>query len=78
MLPLILTVILYAAPTIPSGTTFSAEVVAITDGDTIKVLKDDVPIRVRLWGIDAPEKKQAFGTRAKEMGETWYSGLSSG
>ena len=39
----------------------------ITDGDTIKVLKDDKEqIKVRLVEIDAPEKKQAFGNRSKQ------------
>ena len=47
--------------------TFSALVVGITDGDTIKVLKDDKEqIKVRLVEIDAPEKKQAFGNRSKQ------------
>jgi len=42
-------------------------VVAVTDGDTIKVLdQNHVLHRIRLAGIDAPEKRQAFGTRAKE------------
>ena len=40
---------------------------AITDGDTIKVLKDDKEqVKVRLVEIDAPEKKQAFGNRSKQ------------
>lgn len=42
-------------------------VVRVTDGDTITVLDArKVQHRIRLAGIDAPEKKQAFGTRAKE------------
>ena len=40
--------------------------VAILDGDTIDVLVDRQPIRVRLAQIDAPEKRQAFGTRARQ------------
>ena len=51
----------------PTRTHFAALVVGITDGDTIKVLKDDKEqIKVRLVEIDAPEKKQAFGNRSKE------------
>lgn len=40
----------------------SGSVVAILDGDTIDVLVDRNPVRVRLAQIDAPEKRQAFGT----------------
>ena len=40
---------------------------AVTDGDTIRVLTaDKEQIRVRLAFIDAPEKGQAFGQRAKQ------------
>jgi len=37
----------------------------VSDGDTISVLRDGAPVRVRLAGIDAPEKAQAFGAKAK-------------
>ena len=41
--------------------------VGVSDGDTIKVLTDaKQQIRVRIAFIDAPEKGQAFGRRAKE------------
>jgi endonuclease YncB( thermonuclease family) len=41
-------------------------VVGVTDGDTIKVLVTDQKLlRIRLAFCDAPEKKQAFGARAK-------------
>ncbi|MBS1943301.1 MAG: thermonuclease family protein [Bacteroidetes bacterium] len=45
---------------------FSGQVVAVLDGDTIDVLVDRQPVRVRLAQIDAPEKRQAFGTRARQ------------
>lgn len=41
--------------------------VAAIDGDTIKVLKNDVAVIVRLSAIDAPEMKQAFGPKAKKV-----------
>jgi endonuclease YncB( thermonuclease family) len=45
---------------------FSGQVIAVTDGDTVKVLnKDNVVERIRVAGIDAPEKKQPFGTQSK-------------
>jgi micrococcal nuclease len=47
--------------------TFSGRVVAVTDGDTIKVMHQGRAERVRLQGIDCPEKQQAFGKRAKQF-----------
>ena len=42
-------------------------VVGVGDGDTITVLDTDkVQHKIRLAGIDAPEKKQPFGNRSKE------------
>ena len=42
---------------------FSGRVVSVTDGDTIKVLDaDNVAHKIRLTGIDAPERGQPFGT----------------
>ena len=46
---------------------FTGKVVHIADGDTLTVLDaDNVQHKIRLHGIDAPEKSQAFGTKAKE------------
>ena len=46
---------------------FSAKVVKISDGDTITVLNDKEQTKVRLYGIDAPEKKQDYGQRSKQF-----------
>jgi endonuclease YncB( thermonuclease family) len=46
---------------------FSGKVVAVKDGDTLEVMKEGVAVRVRLYGIDCPEKGQAFGQRAKQF-----------
>jgi micrococcal nuclease len=47
---------------------FEAEVVAVMDGDTVKVLTSDKrEIKIRLEHIDAPEKKQPFGQVCKSM-----------
>ncbi|WP_297648234.1 thermonuclease family protein [Hydrogenophaga sp.] len=44
------------------------EVVAIADGDTLTVLDADrVQHKIRLAGIDAPERKQPFGQRSRQM-----------
>lgn len=44
---------------------FAAEiqgkVIRVLDGDTIEVLQEKKPIRIRLLNIDAPEKNQPFG-----------------
>lgn len=44
---------------------FSARVIGISDGDTITVLHDGQRKKIRLNGIDCPEKSQAFGKQAK-------------
>ena len=46
---------------------YSGKVIKITDGDTVNVLtSDNETHKIRLSGIDAPEKKQAFGNRSKQ------------
>jgi len=44
---------------------FTGQVVGILDGDTIEVLHNRKTERIRLHGIDCPEKGQAFGKVAK-------------
>ena len=46
---------------------FSGKVVSIHDGDTITILQDKQQIKVRLFGIDAPELKQPYGKQAKQF-----------
>ena len=42
-------------------------VVGVADGDTVTVLDGaSIQHKIRLQGIDAPEKKQAFGQRSKQ------------
>lgn len=61
-----------------SGSAFGAEiegrVVGVADGDTITVLDSkNERFKIRLTGIDAPEKKQAFGSRSREhLGKMLY------
>ena len=62
-------------PNGPAHGAYSARVVGISDGDTITVLTaDKTQHRIRLWGIDAPETGQDFGSRAKQAA----SGLAFG
>ena len=46
---------------------FAGRVVGVADGDTITVLHNGKGERIRLHGIDCPEKRQAFGNRAKQF-----------
>jgi endonuclease YncB( thermonuclease family) len=43
---------------------FEAKVVKIAEGDTMTVLLDKTQHKIRLEGIGAPEKGQAYGTKA--------------
>lgn len=48
--------------------TLTGKVIAITDGDTFKLLtKDSVTHKIRLASIDCPERKQPFSTKAKSF-----------
>lgn len=52
---------------LPAYADITGKVVGVSDGDTITVLDvDQVQHKVRLAGIDAPEKEQAFGQKSKE------------
>lgn len=47
---------------------FKARCVGVKDGDTVAVLTEQQQeITVRLFGIDAPEKKQPYGERARQF-----------
>ena len=39
----------------------------MADGDTITVLQNSKQYKIRLYGIDTPEKKQDFGKKAKRF-----------
>jgi endonuclease YncB( thermonuclease family) len=52
-------------PTIVYAADFTSSVVAVLDGDTLEVLHNQRPERIRLSGIDWPEKNQDYGTGAK-------------
>src|SRR5881628_3461101 len=73
----IVTLLIAAAMAAPArALTFRATVEKVVDGDTIQV-RDDSGRRfhIRLAGVDAPEKGQAFGQRSRE---SLISLLSSG
>lgn len=45
----------------------SGKVVRVLDGDTVEIMAEGVATRVRLNGIDAPEKMQPYGQRSKQV-----------
>ena len=42
------------------------KIIGVKDGDTVEGLYYQFPINIRLEHIDAPEKRQPFGTKSKE------------
>ncbi|WP_264746063.1 thermonuclease family protein [Entomomonas sp. E2T0] len=59
--------ILLLCPIISFADTLTCKVVAIADGDTITCLTaDKVQHKIRLYQIDAPERKQDFGTASRK------------
>ena len=62
LLPLLLLFTLSA-----QAETLEGKVVKIADGDTLTILTStNQQVKVRLAGIDTPERKQPFGNRAKQ------------
>ena len=67
-MPLVVAALLLVLATAaPGAEQFQGRVVGVSDGDTIIVLHDRHPEKIRLHGIDAPEKGQPFGERAKQF-----------
>ncbi len=64
-LPLFFSLALITSQTLAAD--FTGRVVGVSDGDTITVLHNGKGERIRLHGIDCPEKRQAFGKRAKQL-----------
>ena len=75
----ILITILIMFPLLLSAQVLKGRAVGITDGDTFTLLVNgNEQVKIRIDGIDAPEKKQAFGNRAKEYlsGMIWEQELT--
>jgi len=59
----------------PAAVELQGRVVAVTDGDTIKVLDaSNTTVVVRLNGIDAPERAQPFGAVSRKHLESLVAG----
>ena len=64
----LLLLILMAGCCLPATAQLSGTVVAIADGDTFTLLTaDKTQVKIRLHGIDCPEKKQPYATQAKNF-----------
>ncbi len=71
-LPLFFSLALITSQTLAAE--FTGRVVGVSDGDTITVMHNGKGERIRLHGIDCPEKRQAFGNRAKQFTSTLVFG----
>lgn len=49
-------------------------VIKVVDGDTFDILHEKITTRVRLFGIDAPERGQAFNKRATAFVDSLVAG----
>lgn len=47
--------------------TFSGEVVNLSSGDMITIKRNEVPVTVRLYGVDSPEEGQGFHNESREQ-----------
>lgn len=56
---------LFSLALLAAQPTFAHQVIGISDGDTIRILQDGRPVRIRLASIDAAESSQAYGQRSK-------------
>ncbi|CAH0299384.1 Thermonuclease [Erwinia aphidicola] len=57
----------FLLPGVVFASEIQGEVLRVLDGDTIEVLQNKAPVRIRLLNIDAPEKKQPYGRWSGEQ-----------
>jgi micrococcal nuclease len=58
-------------PSLLFAVDFTGRVVGISDGDTISVMRGTRAEKIRLNGIDCPEKRQAFGEKPSSSRPSW-------
>lgn len=46
---------------------YSGTIIRVIDGDTFVLQTEDGSLKIRMYGIDAPEKDQAFGSESKKF-----------
>jgi len=54
-------------PLVAQAEQFTGKVVGIRAGDTLSVLRSGRVVQVRLYGVACPERRQAFGTQARQF-----------
>lgn len=67
MRALLTLLLLLTFPVIASAVNIQGKVIKVLDGDTINILYQNQPVRIRLNGIDAPEKGMPHGNKAKQF-----------
>ena len=60
--------ILLLCPILLFAEEFMAKVIRVVDGDSVNVMRlsENKEVKLRLYGIDAPEWKQAYGKESKD------------
>lgn len=76
-LRVVLAAAILAAAAPASAANFSGEVIRILDGDTVDVLVNRQPVRVRLAQIDAPETRHGTRNPGQPFGERSRQSLAS-
>ena len=71
----VIVLILLSLPQTTVSIAFTGPVVSVLDGDTMEVLHNQRPERIRLNGIDCPEKGQAYGKKAKQAASNLAFGI---
>ena len=62
------TLLLFSLALLPiESWAWQGKVVGVTDGDTITVLHDGKGEKIRLYGVDCPERRQDFSQKAKQF-----------
>ena len=64
VLPLL--ILSFLCSNLVAGEVIFTAVSRVIDGDTIEILKNDEFVKVRLHGIDAPERSQKYGKKATD------------
>ena len=59
--------LLLLSPSVSFSEQFNGRIIHVADGDTVTLLTESKQkIRIRISGIDAPEKAQPYGNRSKQ------------